>query len=77
MTITEMLGQSGILAILGMGVVFGFLWLMVICVSFVGKYFQSKEKKAETVSVSTSTAGVPKEHIAAITAAIMEYEKTH
>lgn len=31
MTIQEMLGQSGLLTLLGMGVVFSFLIIMIIC----------------------------------------------
>jgi Na+-transporting methylmalonyl-CoA/oxaloacetate decarboxylase gamma subunit len=37
MTITEMFEQSAILTVLGMTVVFIFLWLMIICVNLVGK----------------------------------------
>jgi oxaloacetate decarboxylase gamma subunit len=44
MTILEMLEQSLILTILGMAVVFAFLWLMIICVNWVGKFFQEKER---------------------------------
>jgi oxaloacetate decarboxylase alpha subunit len=37
MTIVEMLQQSAVLTLLGMAVVFAFLWLMIVCVGFVGK----------------------------------------
>ena len=37
MTIVEMLGQSGSLSVLGMGVVVGFLVIMVFCVSVMGR----------------------------------------
>jgi oxaloacetate decarboxylase gamma subunit len=37
MTIVEMLQQSAVLTMLGMAVVFAFLWLMIICVTWVGK----------------------------------------
>ena len=37
MTIFEMLGQSGILTLLGMGVVFGFLTIMVFAINLSGK----------------------------------------
>ena len=43
MTIVEMLGQSGILTLLGMGVVFGFLALMVVVINQVGKFIDKKE----------------------------------
>ena len=36
MTIMEMLGQSGILSLLGMGIVFGFLIIMIIAISTMG-----------------------------------------
>ncbi|MDR1596327.1 MAG: OadG family protein [Treponema sp.] len=32
-----MLEQSGILTVLGMAVVFVFLWVMIVCVTLVGK----------------------------------------
>jgi sodium pump decarboxylase gamma subunit len=41
MTITEMLEQSAILTVLGMTVVFIFLWLMIICVNLVGKVIRT------------------------------------
>jgi oxaloacetate decarboxylase gamma subunit len=37
MTILEMLQQSTILTVLGMAVVFLFLWMMIVCVNAVGK----------------------------------------
>ncbi|MDR2468394.1 MAG: sodium pump decarboxylase subunit gamma, partial [Spirochaetaceae bacterium] len=36
MTIGEMFGQSAQLALLGMGVVFGFLCILIICVTCMG-----------------------------------------
>jgi len=45
MTITEMLGQSGVLTLLGMGVVFGFLILMVIIISQIGKFINPKDSE--------------------------------
>jgi oxaloacetate decarboxylase gamma subunit len=36
----DMLGQSAVLTVLGMGVVFGFLIIMVVCVSIMGKIIQ-------------------------------------
>ena len=38
MTIVEMLGQSGVLTLLGMGVVFSFLILLVVIISQFGWY---------------------------------------
>ena len=42
MTISEMLGQSAILAVLGVGIVFGFLIILVGVISLVGKIVGSK-----------------------------------
>ena len=77
MTIAEMLGQSGILTILGMAVVFGFLTIMVFCVSTMGKLFQAREAAAAVaVPVSQApAAGIALATIAAITAAVLEYRK--
>jgi sodium pump decarboxylase gamma subunit len=44
MTIIEMLQQSAILTILGMAVVFLFLWIMILCVSAVGKLIHNIER---------------------------------
>ena len=37
MTIIEMLQQSAILTVLGMAIVFLFLWIMIVCVNVIGK----------------------------------------
>ncbi|MDR0583070.1 MAG: OadG family protein [Treponema sp.] len=37
MTITEMLEQSALLTVLGMAIVFAFLWFMIICVNVTAK----------------------------------------
>ena len=80
MTILEMLQQSTILTVLGMAVVFMFLWLMIISVSFMAKLihkmgwdkdieqpvYQPPQKSNETMSPAIT---------AAITAAITEYQK--
>ena len=78
MTIFDMLQQSAILTVLGMAVVFAFLWIMVICVSTMGKIIQSSERKKEqAISGEASGAGgaVKPAVIAAIGAAIAEYQK--
>jgi len=46
MTIGEMIGQSGVMTLLGMGTVFGFLTIMVIIISQFEKVF-SKEDGTE------------------------------
>ena len=81
MTIVEMLSQSGILSVLGMGVVFGFLVIMVICVTIMGKIFNAfgAVKDVNTsgsgVSDSASSAAKSTAVAAAITAAVTEYQK--
>jgi len=58
MTILDMLGQSGVLTVLGMGVVFGFLIIMVVCVSVMGKIIQGLEgNKAVVQTGALSQAG--------------------
>ncbi|MDR3191779.1 MAG: OadG family protein [Treponema sp.] len=81
MTITVMLEQSGILTLLGMGVVFGFLIVMIVSVSLVGKAIRAlgldKDAGAvpKTVSAGPSTAAKTAAVTAAITAAVTEYRK--
>jgi oxaloacetate decarboxylase gamma subunit len=81
MTILEMLEQSTILTVLGMAVVFLFLWLMIICINLTGKLIH-KMNWDKDVSPSETT---PPKHpegtansnvIAAISAAVQEYRKT-
>ena len=42
MTIFNMLGQSAVLAVLGVGIVFSFLIILVITISLVGKIINPK-----------------------------------
>jgi sodium pump decarboxylase gamma subunit len=42
MTILEMLQQSAVLTVLGMAIVFLFLWMMIVCVNAVGKLIHRK-----------------------------------
>ena len=80
MTIIEMLEQSGVLTILGMAVVFAFLWIMIICVSFTGKLVKAfgldREKGQENNQRIEGTSGNPAPGVvAAITAAVSEFRK--
>ena len=80
MTIFDMLQQSAVLTVLGMAVVFAFLWIMVICVGTMGKIFQKAEQKNEqakldAVQVQGVNEAVNPAVIAAISAAIAEYQK--
>ena len=81
MTIMEMFGQSGVLTLLGMAVVFGFLLIMIIFVTITGKVILSLGFNKEALEPSLSAAGAvgtgtPPGVIAAIGAAVNEYQKT-
>jgi len=79
MTIIEMLGQSGVLTVLGMGIVFSFLVILVVCVTIMGKIIQALGLNKETLSPGTSgpaiSASTAPAITAAITAAVTEYQK--
>jgi oxaloacetate decarboxylase gamma subunit len=82
MTIAEMLGQSGALTLLGMGIVFGFLIILIIAVSLVGKIIHALglDKDAGVLpkpaaSAGPSTAAKTAAVTAAISAAVTEYRK--
>jgi oxaloacetate decarboxylase gamma subunit len=79
MTISEMLGQSGVLTLMGMGTVFLFLVILVLCVSAMGSIFQILGKNKAEMAPGAVPAGAisPDPTIAAITAAVTEYRKTH
>ena len=82
MTIFQMLDQSWVLTLLGMGIVFSFLVILVVCVSIMGKIFRAlgynrdpglvvAEAPAAHLGGSAGTGAV----IAAITTAVNEYRK--
>jgi oxaloacetate decarboxylase gamma subunit len=80
MTILEMLQQSMVLTLLGMAVVFAFLWLMIICVNITGRLIQrmgwDKDVRSQEPAAPAAGAGTtPPEITAAITAAVTEYRK--
>jgi len=81
MTILEMLGQSGSLTVLGMGVVFGFLAIMVICVTIMGKVVHAlgadKDVIAPVPDAAASSPAKATAVTAAITAAVAEYQKSN
>jgi oxaloacetate decarboxylase gamma subunit len=80
MTIAEMLGQSGILTVLGMLVVFVFLWIMIICISLAGriihKFRLDKDIEEAPPEAGGKRAAPPPRVAAAITAAVAEFRKT-
>ena len=85
MTISEMLAQSGILTVLGMGVVFAFLIIMVIVITYAGKLINANSPDKDTTGLAVQTGSSVNEAgadnssrvIAAISAAISEHRKTN
>lgn len=79
MTIPEMLGQSGMLTVLGLGVVFGFLIILIMCMKLVEILVKVSGLDKDTVAVSTAAAPVSAAQnlsvIAAIAAAVKEKQK--
>jgi oxaloacetate decarboxylase gamma subunit len=81
MTIVEMLGQSSVLTLLGMGVVFGFLAIMIVCVTLTGKIIHAVGADKDLIQ-SAAPAAAPGAGpansgatTAAIAAAVAEYQK--
>jgi oxaloacetate decarboxylase gamma subunit len=87
MTIAVMLEQSGVITLLGMGIVFGFLVVMIICISTLGKVIHALglDKDVASLGISPTRAIVPVGNStgnngvinAVIAAAVTEYRKTH
>jgi oxaloacetate decarboxylase gamma subunit len=80
MTIVEMLGQSGVLTVLGMGIVFGFLVIMIIAITVVGKAIHGLglDKDAEPAKTGSAAPAAGSNNAAvtaAISAAVTEYRK--
>lgn len=84
MTIAEMFGQSGVLALLGMGIVFGFLVILVLFMTLVAKVIHAlgwdidaQEGQKGSAGSATAIAGGNTAVVAAITAAVNEYRKSN
>jgi oxaloacetate decarboxylase gamma subunit len=88
MTTAEMFGQSAVLTLLGMGVVFSFLIILIIAITCMGKIVHSlgldkepepPKKALAPVAVAAPVGGAnPTIAItAAISAAVTEYRKSH
>ena len=79
MTFTEMLEQSGFLTILGMSVVFIFLWIIVVCVNIIAKLIHRMgwdkdiEQQKNELPKKAGKAASP-DVVAAITAAVTKYQ---
>jgi oxaloacetate decarboxylase gamma subunit len=81
MTIAEMLGQSGKMAVIGMGIVFSFLIILIITVTLAGKVIRlmgldkdGTEAKAPERGPSVGDASQTAV-VAAIGAAVTRYRK--
>ncbi|AEF81038.1 OadG family protein [Leadbettera azotonutricia] len=83
MTIVDMLEQSGVLTLLGMGIVFSFLVILIVAVSLVGKLIHAIGADKDVNAPSAGTGYSPSSAVkttavaAAITAAVTEYQATH
>jgi len=81
MTITVMLEQSGVLTVLGMGIVFSFLIILIIAISGVGKIINALNLNKELMPHAlAAAASAPANDVlvtAAISAAVKEYRKSH
>jgi oxaloacetate decarboxylase gamma subunit len=77
----DMLEQSGVLTLLGMGVVFSFLVILILGVTLAGKCIHAlgADKDPERPARPVSGGGVRPDNAAvtaAISAAVNEYQKT-
>lgn len=74
MTISEMLSQSGILTLLGMGVVFSFLIIMILAMTLLHAVIHAlgwdKEEKKDAPSAAPAVSSAPATDNGAIIAAI-------
>ncbi|MDR2435657.1 MAG: OadG family protein [Treponema sp.] len=83
MTIAEMLGQSGVMTLLGMGTVFGFLVILIIAVTVTGKIINALGLNKDAPSPagkagSAAPSGAGDAAVtAAISAAVNEYRKNN
>jgi oxaloacetate decarboxylase gamma subunit len=80
MTIAEMLGQSGKLSLIGMGIVFLFLVVLVVTITLVGKVIHAfgldKETGAQAKTAGRGPVAASQTAIvAAIGAAVNQYQK--
>jgi len=77
MTIGEMFGQSAGLALIGMCVVFGFLALLVVCITITGRIIRALglDKETAVAAAKPAAANVVRDEavIAAIGAALHQY----
>ena len=77
MTIVEMLGQSGLLTLLGMSVVFGFIIILIVCMKLLKIIVHALKLDKEEPAQAPTASAAPKDDgavVAAIAAAI--HDKT-
>jgi oxaloacetate decarboxylase gamma subunit len=79
-----MLEQSGVLTLLGMGIVFSFLVILIICVSLMGKAIHAVGADKDLLQPAKAPSGGPTPAgnangavTAAISAAVTEYRKSN
>lgn len=76
MTITDMLGQSLLLTVLGIGIVFTFLIILILFISLAAKVIKAlkldKDISTENSTASSANATDKNKVVAAIVAAIRE-----
>jgi oxaloacetate decarboxylase gamma subunit len=82
MTIIEMFGQSGVLAFLGMAVVFSFLIILIASMTLVAKLisalgWDADVKKPAAAAPSAGASSPNAAVVAAVGAAVNEYRKTN
>jgi len=82
MTIEVMLEQSGVLTLLGMGVVFSFLIILIFAITVVGKLINALKLNKELMpqalaAVPSASVGSANAVTAAISAAVNEYRKSN
>ena len=77
MTVIEMLGQSGVMTLLGMGMVMGFLVILVIVISQFKRFLGVEGVVEGPITGRSSQAGDKARVTAAITAAVNEYRKSN
>ena len=82
MTIMEMLGQSGVLTVLGMGVVFSFLIILIFAITGIGKIINAlklnKELMPQALAAAPSSSVVSENTVTAvISAAVNAYRKSN
>jgi sodium pump decarboxylase gamma subunit len=79
MTIFEMLQQSGIMALLGVGTVSMFFISLIICITLMSKLINVFNKNEHDTTTkkqpNNETSAIQGEVISAITAAVNEYKK--